>query len=122
MGRLVKQPHGGAIYLCEKGETKNPHGRPKPLALKMKAEGYKMQDINATIENMLAMTMTELKAVFDNPEATALEKTIAKAMAKSIEKGSLYSLETLLSRRFGKPKETQDVQMETTVVHRIKIA
>lgn len=122
MGRLVKQPHGGAIYLCDKGETNNRLGRPKPLALKMKAEGYHMQDINATIENMLAMTMTELKAVFDNPEATALEKTIAKAMAKSIEKGSLYSLETLLSRRFGKPKETQDVQMETTVVHRIKIA
>jgi hypothetical protein len=122
MGQLVKQPHGGAIYHASKGETMNPHGRPKPLALKMKAEGYKMQDINATIENMLAMTMTELKAVFDNPEATALEKTIAKAMAKSIEKGSLYSLETLLSRRFGKPKETQDVQMETTVVHRIKIA
>ena len=43
-------------------------------------------------------------------------------MAKSIEKGSLYSLETLLSRRFGKPRETQEVQMETTVVHRIKIA
>jgi len=23
MGRLVKQPHGGAIYLCDKGETSN---------------------------------------------------------------------------------------------------
>jgi hypothetical protein len=38
-----------------------------------------------------------------------LEKTIANAMRKSLEKGSLYSIETLLSRVYGKPKETADV-------------
>lgn len=118
---LVKQPHGGAIYLAEKGETRNPNGRPKPLALKMKAQGYQLQDVDKTIENLLAMTLDELKAVYNNPEATVLEKTIAKAIGKSIEKGSLYSLETLLSRRFGKPRETAMVQTEMEVVHRIKI-
>ena len=33
-----------------------------------------------------------------------LEKTIAAAMLKILEKGSLYSLETLLTRVYGKPK------------------
>lgn len=26
---IVKQPHGGAIFQAEKGQTKNPKGRPK---------------------------------------------------------------------------------------------
>lgn len=121
MGALVKQPHGGAIYHASKGETKNPNGRPRKLALAMKAQGYQMQDIDKTIENLLAMTVDELKAVDNNPEATVLEKTIAKAIGKSIEKGSLYSLETLLSRRFGKPRETAIMQTEMQVVHKVKL-
>jgi hypothetical protein len=40
-------------------------------------------------------------------------------MRKSLEKGSLYSIETLLSRVFGKPKETADVNQ--TVQGEIKI-
>ena len=38
-------------------------------------------------------------------------------MRKSLEKGSLYSLETLLTRVFGKPKEQTDI----TGVQTIKI-
>lgn len=32
---IIKQPHGGAIFQAQKGETKNPYGRPKqPRKLK----------------------------------------------------------------------------------------
>jgi len=32
---IIKQPHGGAIFQAEKGQTKNPNGRPKqPRKLK----------------------------------------------------------------------------------------
>lgn len=121
MGRLVKQPHGGAIYLADKGETRNPNGRPKKLRSMLKTEGYQMQDIHETIELLLSMTLEQLMEVFKDPKASILEKTIAKALAKSLEKGSLYSIETLLSRRYGKPKETTEVQAEVGVVHKIKL-
>ena len=121
MGRLVKQPHGGAIYLADKGETQNPNGRPKKLRTILKREGYQLQDIHETIELLLSMDVQQLGEVFKDPKASILEKTIAKALAKSLEKGSLYSIETLLSRRFGKPKETAEVQTEMAVVHRIKL-
>jgi hypothetical protein len=39
-----------------------------------------------------------------------MEKTVAAAMRKSLEKGSLYSLDTLLTRVYGKPKETTAVE------------
>lgn len=101
----------------KKGQVANPNGRPRKYVSTLKAQGYKLAEINDCIQVMMAMTVEELKDAYENPTATVLEKTIAAAMKKSIEKGSLYSLETLLSRVYGKPKESvdMDVQGEITV-------
>jgi hypothetical protein len=53
----------------------------------------------------MSMTIEELGEVYKDPKATILEKTVANAMRKSLEKGTLYSLETLLSRVYGQPKQ-----------------
>ena len=62
--------------------------------------------------------------VFKNPNATILEKTVANALKKSLEKGSLYSLDTLMSRVYGKPKETvsQEVTINTVNVKVVESA
>jgi hypothetical protein len=104
---------------AQKGEVRNPNGRPKKYVTLLKEQGYKLAEINDTIQAMLSMDLDELKEVWQNPKATILEKTIANAMRKSLEKGSLYSIETLLSRVYGKPKETADVNQ--TVQGEIKI-
>ena len=49
--------------------------------------------------------LTNLSQDQKDGKATILEKTIAIALQKGLEKGSLYSIETLLTRAFGKPKE-----------------
>jgi hypothetical protein len=103
----------------KKGEVANPNGRPKKFVTLLKENGYKVSEVNDTVQAMLSMTLDELKDVWQDPKATILEKTIANAMRKSLEKGSLYSIETLLSRVFGKPKETADVNQ--TVQGEIKI-
>ena len=97
----------------KKGESGNPAGRPKKYVTALKESGYKLSEINDTIQVMMAMTMDELKTVFDNPAATILEKTIAGAMVKSLKNGSLYSLDTLITRVYGKPKETADISVKT---------
>lgn len=99
----------------KKGQSGNPNGRPKSYVTGLKDAGYNMTEINMSIRNMLSMNIEELRKVYENPEATILEKTIAGAMRKSLEKGSLYSIETLLSRVFGKPKETADVKQDTEI-------
>jgi hypothetical protein len=71
--------------------------------------GYNKQDINQTIENMMAMTLDELADIYKNEMSTILERTIANAMRKSLERGSLYSLETLISRVHGTPKAELDL-------------
>jgi hypothetical protein len=91
-------------------ERINKEGRPRKYVSLLKDAGYKLSEINDTIQNMMAMDLEELKQVYDNPKTTILEKTIANAMVKSLQKGSLYSLETLLTRVYGKPKETSSVE------------
>jgi tRNA A37 N6-isopentenylltransferase MiaA len=86
-------------------ERINKKGRPRKYVSVLKDSGYKLSEINDTIQNMMAMNMDELKNVFDDAQSTILEKTIATAMVKSLKKGSLYSIDTLLNRVYGKPKE-----------------
>lgn len=96
-----------------KGQSGNPNGRPRKYVTLLKAQGYKLSEINDTIQAMMSMNSDELKSVYDNPDATILEKTIAHAMNKSLAKGSLYSLETLLTRVYGRPKEQAEIDITT---------
>ena len=93
----------------KKGESGNPNGRPRKFVSQLKLDGYKVSEINDTIQNMMSLNVDELKKVWDNPNATILEKTIAGALRKSMEKGNLDSMETLLTRVFGKPKQEMDI-------------
>ena len=109
MARLVAGKNGGKVMQWEKGESGNPKGRPKKLVPSLKIEGYKLAEINDTIQSIISMTLDELKMVWDNPKSTILEKTVAGALRKSLEKGNLESVETLINRVYGKPKEKLDV-------------
>ena len=106
----------------QKGETRNPNGRPRKYVSLLREQGYKLSEVNDTIQVLISMTIDELKEVYTNPKATILEKTIASAIRKSIEKGSLYSIETLLTRVYGKPKEQVDLNasggMQIEVVYK----
>lgn len=97
------------------GQSGNPKGRPRKFVCMLKDMGYNKQDVNDTIQTMMAMTISELAEVFKDENATILEKTIANAMRKSLEKGTLYSLETLMNRVYGQPKQENDVKMDANI-------
>ena len=98
MAKAVKQAHGGTLNVLQKGETANPNGRPRKYVSLLKEQGYKLAEINDSIQVLMSMNEKELEGVAKNPEATVLEKTVAKAIIKSMNNGSLYSMDTLLSR------------------------
>jgi hypothetical protein len=116
---MLKQKHNRMskehLIPFKPGQSGNPNGRPRKYVSLLKEQGYKLAEINDTIQAMMSMDLEELKTVWDNPKATILEKTIAAAMRKSLEKGSLYSLETLLTRVYGKPKEQMDIQTDNRI-------
>lgn len=99
-----------------KGDDRiNKSGRPRKFTTTLKEHGYKLSEINDAIQVMLSMTIDELKEIYQNDQATILEKTIANAMVTSLKKGSLYSIETLLSRVWGTPKMTTDVNVVASI-------
>jgi hypothetical protein len=114
MGKLVKQKHGGALWHAAKGETSNPNGRPRKFISQLKKEGYKQSEIFDAIQVLISMQPDELDNVRLNPKATVLEVSIASAILRSIEKGELDSLETLLTRIYGKPKEKVEQEINVT--------
>ena len=119
MAKKVKQAHGGALNILQKGETANPNGRPKKFLSTLKEQGYKLSEVNDAIQVLMSMTIEELEEAYKNPNATILEKTVANALNKSLQKGSLYSLDTLMNRVYGKPKETvtQELNINTVKVN-----
>jgi len=98
-----------------KGVSGNPNGRPRKYVSLLKEQGYKLSEINDSIQALMSMDEEELKSVSTNDKATVLEKTIAKAILKSMSNGSLYSLDTLLTRVYGKPKEQMDIKSDNKI-------
>ncbi|CAB4136847.1 hypothetical protein UFOVP1479_24 [uncultured Caudovirales phage] len=115
MSELIPGRNGGSIRRWSKGESGNPKGRPKKLVPSMKVEGYKLTEINDTIQALVSMNVKDLKSVYENPNATILEKTVAAALRKSLEEGDLDSIETLMNRVYGKPKEKMELLSQSII-------
>ena len=96
-------------------ERINKEGRPRKYVSLLKEQGYKLSEINDSIQALMSMDEEELRAVSLNDAATVLEKTVAKAMLKSLSNGSLFSLDTLLTRVYGKPKEQVDIKSDNKI-------
>jgi Family of unknown function (DUF5681) len=110
-----KGESGNTETQFEKGESGNKFGRPKKFISSLKAQGYKLSEINDCIRVMLSMTREQLVTVQNEMSSTALEMLIASAIIKAINKGDLSPFEVLLSRTFGKPKEHIEISKQPEI-------
>jgi hypothetical protein len=98
----------------KKGQSGNPNGRPRKYVSTLVEIGYKKSEVNDCILAMMAMTLEELQEAYKSKSATVMEKTIANAIITGIRKGNLSSVETLLDRVYGKPK--QEIEQKVTKI------
>lgn len=93
----------------KKGQSGNPKGRARKFISTLKEQGYKQSEIIDCQLVMLSMTVEELTKVWENPNATVLEKAVASAIRNDIKKGKLDSIEVMLSRAYGRPVARQEL-------------
>jgi hypothetical protein len=99
-------------YQFKKGfdPKRNSSGAPRKLISRISELGYNNREIADTLMNIAALTKTEIQSITENEECTLLERMVAKALLRDYEKGSLWNLETIISRAIGKPKESATVE------------
>jgi len=97
---------------------RNLKGRPRKWISDIKEQGYALSEITDAIQVLISLDVEQLQEIRNNPKSTVLEITIAAAIIRSIQKGDLDSIETLITRVFGKPKEKieQDINITNHVI------
>lgn len=112
MPRKVKQPHGGAIVLSNKGETGNPKGRPRKgvsaVLSALEAAGHAevtAEQVRATMGRMLNLSRKELVVMGNDEKVPIMDALIARALAG---KDGWAALNGILDRAHGKAKQSVD--------------
>lgn len=121
--RTVKQPHGGAIKLMEKGDPGGP-GRPPKLLSQivgtLKAKGYERATANQVadaFETLLNLREDELRTMAKDKAAPYSVRIVASAM---LDVKGWEVLQALLDRAHGKPKQGVEVkETKKTVIRHV---
>ncbi|MBU3715226.1 MAG: hypothetical protein FGM46_09830 [Ferruginibacter sp.] len=100
--------------------NRNIKGAPRKLISSLADLGYTNRQISNTILGILALTKAEVERIAGDESFTMLERLIANALLKDFGKGSLWNVESILSRAIGRPKETTEIQNEKIEVVFIK--
>lgn len=125
MPRKVKQPHGGAIVLSNKGETGNPKGRPPKLATsiirELKEQGVarvgrtEVEELIGRLQNLPRKKLLEF--VKDEANTPIIVALIARGLSGA--KGHEFMTRDLWDRQHGRPKQAVEVKEEGEVKHTI---
>lgn len=107
-----RKPHLDS-HKWERGITSpNPNGRPKSLKTMLKHEcNLTPSQTNEAIMSILTFTRNEVEYLSMDESQPMYARMIAGALIKDYERGSLNSLESLLNRTQGTPK--QQIQVDT---------
>ena len=111
MAKIVEQKHWWSLKILEKGETANPNWRPRKWVSlvnhqlkEMWYEPTTKSEIEETYLQLIQLTETELKKLFQDPTQPMIVKIIASNMSKSDKNFDV--LEKMLDRWIWKATQT----------------
>lgn len=102
---------------AQKGEVRNPNGRPKRIYTILKESGYTKDDISTAFAEIGWQTLEDAEAIVADPTKPLILKTVAMAFIKGATKGDFRYVSEILQHVIGKPKE----QSENKHLHKIVV-
>ena len=100
---------------AQKGEVRNPNGRPKKIYTVIKQSGFSKDDIRTAMQEAGWQTAKELEDIIDDETKPAILKIIARAFLKGAERGDYRYISEIMQQAIGKPTE----QTENKHLHKI---
>jgi hypothetical protein len=96
----------------------NPAGRPHKLITEKYAgiPNYTKTQVMDTFVKITTLTQDQLIDICADVNATALERTLAKAVSIGIFSGDMRNINTVIERVYGKP--TQEINIEQTIIEK----
>ena len=109
-----KNPPKGKTFSSDYQPNNN--GRPRKFVSTLAAQGYKKSEVRDAMLVLISMNEAELVEIKKNPESTALEKIVAGALIKDMQKSTTWALEAVLDRNIGLTMDDEDKQQILKVV------
>lgn len=113
MNQIIKQKHGGELSIPNKGEIRNPNGRPLKIYTILKRSGFSMDDIKEAYKEIAWQKKSDLEAIIKDDEKPIILKVLAQAFLKGGEKGDYRYINEIMQQAIGKPTE----KIEANVNH-----
>jgi ribosome-binding protein aMBF1 (putative translation factor) len=101
MGHLEPQPQGGALYRPDKGETRNPNGKPKGVP-----------HSKTRLKRLMELTENLTNPITKEIEGFTVAEQLDLAQIIKARKGDTRAYEAILDRLEGKPKQDVNMNME----------
>lgn len=104
---MKRKKYGGRDFQI--GNCANPLGAKAHSPIKKALKGITNENLKELAEILLENNVQALSDVEKNPQSTVLKIWIARAAQRGIEEGDLASLETILNRILGRPKQAMEI-------------
>ena len=92
------------------------HGRYKTIFRLWKEQDFSGTDVLNLYKRFYGIPASELRAIMTNPQATAIEQTIASAVLKDIEDGNLRAFTQFMDRELGKPRQSAEIEGNFNII------
>jgi Glu-tRNA(Gln) amidotransferase subunit E-like FAD-binding protein len=97
-------PNKNNLRPVQKGEVRNPYGRPKRTFTQAKEYGFSKDDVTNCYKLYISKTVEELQEIAKDKEISILETIVIKSLITDLKEGKMDNIEKILNRAVGTPK------------------
>jgi len=106
---IAEEARKAGVQFSSTNQPANPGRKPNAIKAFAAENDLSLNDVTNVIKHLSNLTEAEVLEIATKEDTPILIKGFAKALISELEKGSIMNIELLISRTFGKSKESLEV-------------